>query len=239
MAKMYDDLIIDIALDEPSRSSPALGQIDRLLQQSALETQSLQVVRRMMVRDMLGRAQVNGVSKLTAAANMRRQLRRELPPPAFNGVEAEAPRVKRVYTKRQKKGLPKPHRVMGTHERGEMAKVAIVGPRLNLWILENLNEATYTTGNDIIAKLRATRLADHIQRLSGVYGLLSMEGLVKHAGKDGYKLTAKGRGFAAKLRQRLEHDGECVPGSYLAPATYSASGKRTPIGFKSAGARKT
>ena len=230
-ARKYDDLIIDIEMDEPSRSSPALGQIDKLLKQSALETQSLQVVRRMMMRDMLDRAQVTGVTKLVAAAGMRQQLRGGLLP-AANGMEADAPRVKRVYTKRQKKGLPKPHRVLGTREKGEMAKVAIVGSRLNLFILEQLDEE-YKTGVDIMTALRATGQADHIQRLSGVYGLLSMEGLVKHAGKRGYKITASGKTFRVKLRERLEHDGECVPGGYLAPATYSGMGRRNaPLGFK-------
>jgi len=82
--KNYDDLIIDVNIDEPLRSSPALGHIDKLLRQSALETQSLQVVRRMMMRDMLDRAQVTGVAKLTAAAGMRQQ-QRMLPDIVANG----------------------------------------------------------------------------------------------------------------------------------------------------------
>lgn len=233
MARKYDDLIIDVEMDEPSRSSPALGQIDKLLKQSALETQSLQVVRRMLMRDMLDRAQVTGVTKLVAAAKLRGAL-----PPATNGAtgypafDSPVEHKARGPYRKSKKQARTSHRAMNTAERTAMAKVAIVGPRLSLFILEHVNEVTFTTGTDILAKLKATGLANHIQRLSGVYGILSAGNLLKHAGTQGYKLTAKGRVFAAKLRKQLEHDGECVPGGYLAPATFVIQGRGKPRGYR-------
>jgi hypothetical protein len=112
MAK-YDDVLIDITIDEPSRSSPALGHIDKLLKQSALETQSLQVVRRMMMRDMIDRAQVTGVSKLTAAAGIREKHRQALLPAGVeqtNGFHAESPK-KRKKKKAKDGRKPKHERV--------------------------------------------------------------------------------------------------------------------------------
>jgi hypothetical protein len=74
-----------MTLDEPTRSTPALGQVDRLLKQSLLETQSLQVVRHMLMRDTLERAQQAGSTKFLAAVSMRQEL---------NGHTAEAPAPK-------------------------------------------------------------------------------------------------------------------------------------------------
>lgn len=88
------EYVIDIALEEPSRSSPALGQVDKLLKQSFLETQSLQVVRRMMLRDMLDRAKVTGIEKLNAAAKHREQL---LLPEEANGNGAAPSRKRKKF----------------------------------------------------------------------------------------------------------------------------------------------
>jgi hypothetical protein len=111
MKKHYDDLMIELEMDEPSRSSPALGQVDRLLRQSALETQSLQVVRRIMMRDMLDRAQITSVTKLSSAAGMRDKQR--LLTAATNGNghapwSEEAPLKKKRKNKGKFKGGRKP-----------------------------------------------------------------------------------------------------------------------------------
>src|SRR4030095_7509494 len=99
----YDDLIINLSIEESSHSSPALGQIDRLLKQSALEMQSLQVVRRVMLREMVDRAQVTGISKIRGAANLREKQRQALPSADLSAVNGNgaAPHPK----KKKKKAL--------------------------------------------------------------------------------------------------------------------------------------
>src|SRR4030095_14125158 len=233
MTQKYDDLIINVEIDESARSSPALGQIDKMLRQSAIETQSLQVVRRMMMRDMFDRAQVTGVTKLSSAAELRKKHRAELA--ATNGHShgnghAAAPRSSERY---KTKGY-------GDQARAKeaLAKTNIVGPRLNLFILERLMEkdGEYISGHDIMGMLKATGKAGHLSRLSGVFGLLSSEGFVKHD-ERGYRITAPGRKFAVKLRTMLEEDHECLPGDYLAPTDYKigSTSKRKRYGYKTMG----
>jgi hypothetical protein len=211
------EYVIDLELDEPSRSSPALGQVDKMLKQSLIETQSLQVVRHMMLRDMVERAKVTGVSKFNAAANLRERHRQELP--AANGHEPANQKKRLKYGERARQLV-------------HLAKTSITGPRLNLFILELLDRTgDWITGHDIMETLKKTGKANHLNRLSGVYGLMSTEGFVKHEKKLGYKITAAGRHFTQKLRSALERDGGVVPGGYLAPETYKRSNK-TRFGYK-------
>jgi hypothetical protein len=208
------DYVIDIQLDEPSRSSPALGSVDKMLKQSLLETQSLQVVRHMLLRDMLERAQVTGVSKLTAAAGLRDGHRKALPPANGHGSNGKASYGSQAA------------------EKVRLAKTAISGPRLNLFILEYLKDGQYHSGVEIMKAIKATGKGDHLNRLSGVFGLLSGEGFVKHT-DNGYRITAPGLKFAPKLRSTLEASGQCVPGEYVAPSDYVGRSRR--LGYKTMG----
>lgn len=72
--KKSEVIVIDAIPDPPTRYSPALGAVDRLLNRSALETQSLRIVRDMLVRDQGITAAANGHAKLLQAANMRKAL---------------------------------------------------------------------------------------------------------------------------------------------------------------------
>lgn len=216
--KKYDDVIINIEVDEPSRSSPALGQIDKLLRQSALETQSLQVVRRMLMRDMLDKASVTGISKLTAAAGLRQQQRKELPPATMNGHAKPKAKTYGSSTRRQE----------------ELAKTNITGPRLNLFLLEHLSDSKFTTGQDLMRLLKETGKADHVRILSGVFGMLTGERLIKRDPTQGYRLTASGKTFTKSLRNTLEKSNQIIPGEYVAPENYHKS-THFKMGFKTMG----
>lgn len=72
--KKTEVIVIDAMPDAPTRYSPALGAVDRLLNRSALETQSLRIVRDMLVRDQGITAAANGHTKLLQAASMRKAL---------------------------------------------------------------------------------------------------------------------------------------------------------------------
>lgn len=199
------EIIINSPLPEdPTRSTPALGTVDRLLKQSLLETQSLTVVRGLILRDVEQRAMASGPRKLLAAAGMRNG--------HANGDLFDAPPQGRPF-KRKVKGHAR--------RKEEAAKTEICGPRLLLFLLEHLDEQEYRTNEWMMGELHKTGLADHLKRLSGVWGILSTSGYLHHDKAKGYRRTAKGRKYMVELRDELEATGRCIKGQYLAPQTYS------------------
>lgn len=198
---------------DPLRYNPALGTVDRLLKQSLLETQSLTVVRGMMLREQEQKAVANGDTKFRQAIGIRNangngHTTRELPP-AVGNKKLRGPRGSGNWARTKE----------------ENAKKQICGPRLMLFILEHLDDHDVRGNTWMMNELHNTGKAGHIKRLSGVWGQLTTPGYVENRG-DGYRRTSKGRHHALKLREDLEATGACIRGQYIAPEDYTTKKPR-------------
>jgi hypothetical protein len=64
-------IVLGDAPEQPTRYNPAVSQVERLLNQSLLETQSLKIVHGLLIRDNVSRAMNGGTQRLLTAAQLR------------------------------------------------------------------------------------------------------------------------------------------------------------------------
>ena len=110
------------------------------------------------------------------------------------------------------------HRNGSRPELPPKTKAVISGPRLSLFMLDHTLEAETRTLADLREYLTAAGSPPKDGRvIAGPLGGLSRIGYIKIT-RDGYRRTAKGTRFRARLRAELEAKGKVIPGGYLAPS---------------------
>lgn len=220
--------VIEEPLSTATRQNAAISTVERLLNKSMLETQSLKVVHDLILRDTEQKAIAAGPRKLLAAASLRNGHRSEfhIPDrsedarPVGKGKGGKAGKKRGPYNKKPK-FTTRPRGKGAARLINQLAQESIFGQRLYLFVLEHLHDQEFRGSKWLMNELHNTGLAPNIKRINGVIGRIVLDRQAEKNEKLGYRRTKIGREFATRMRNELESKGACIPDGYLAQPGYS------------------